>query len=52
MIASGEDIGNKQDKIDETLNTNDKTIVGAINELHVLFTESIDEIADLVGGDV
>lgn len=50
-IASGEDIGNKQDKIDETLNTNDKTIVGAINELHVLLTESIDEIAELVGGE-
>lgn len=51
VIASGEDIDNKQNKTDEELCTNDKTIVGAINELHGLFTESIAEIAELVGGE-
>ena len=51
MIASGEDIDNKQDKTDEELCTNDKTIVGAINELYAIFTEYVDEIAELVGGD-
>lgn len=52
MIASGEDISNKQDKTDEELHTNDKTIVGAINEVYAMFTEYVDEIAELVGGDV
>lgn len=33
VVVSGEDIANKQDKVDNTLNTTDKTIVGSINEL-------------------
>lgn len=40
VVVSGEDIANKQDKVDNSLNTTDKTIVGSINELS-------REIADL-----
>lgn len=34
VVISGENINNKQDKYDGNLKTNDKTVVGAINELH------------------
>lgn len=33
VVASGEDVSDKQDKNDNALNTTSKTIVGAINEL-------------------
>ena len=33
------------------LKTEDKTIIGAINELHSMFGSYVDEVAQLIGGD-
>lgn len=41
----------KQDKQSEELNTNDKTIVGAINELHALLGD-VSRVLDEINGEV
>ena len=46
-LTEHQDISGKQDKTDETLQTTEKSVVGAINEIHTSFKQHLNEYQSL-----